>query len=704
MKHILLFLSIAIYSFSYSQSHYCATNENLKDQLRSNPSLITHLQEVERQLQEQMHEGSRASVLTIPVIFHVIYNGDAYGTGENITDEQILSQLDALNRDFNNWNADTIGIPAPFKPLLGNMQVEFCLARFDESGNITSGIERINLPSASYDRTAFETNVKPSTVWNANQYFNIWTGRFTGDLNGVLGYAQFPGMNPSTDGVVLRYDCVGTEGTINAGNELGRVATHEVGHWMGLYHIWGDDGGEPNECAGSDSVGDTPNQRIEYYGRPVHPQVSCSAQNMFMNYMDYVDDSAKFMFSAGQVARARASLLSQRGQLLAASSNCNLDLDAEYIGMLSPSDTECSESILPILIFRNNGKVNITHLEVQYSIDGGTNKLAAWNGNLAPRKTALFSFAKELVPAGAHNIAIFLYNANYRGNDDYALNDNATKNFYTSSNAIVGASTPFMEGFESSVLPLNWSVQNPNFDRTWVVNTAVGGYSTSGQSVSIDNFDNSTNPTNRKDALVTASYNLNATNFPFFEFDVAYATRSSTRVDTLAVYASTDCGYTWNKLWVQGGAQLATQGETNIAFFPTNTQWKTVRIDITPYMYTDNIQFKFENKSGWGNILYIDNVNIRSYGVAIKPNDLSDEDIILYPNPANNFIQVQAMKEIVFPCQYSILNNLGQTLQSGILSNNLEKIDLKNVAVGSYVLQLKKDQAPLSTHSFIIAQ
>jgi hypothetical protein len=311
MKHILLLFSIAIYSFSFSQSHYCATTENLKEQLQSNPSLKTHLEDIERQIQEKINEGSRASILTIPVVFHVLHNGDAYGTGENITDEQILSQLDALNRDFNNRNVDTNRIPAVFKPLLGNMQVEFCLARFDESGNVFSGIVRHNLGIAQWDRTMLETNGKPNTIWNPNQYYNIWTARFTGDLNGVLGYAQFPGMSPSTDGVVLRYDCVGTTGVINTGNEMGRVATHETGHWMGLYHIWGDDGGEPNECAGSDSVGDTPNQRIEYYGRPTHPQVSCSAQNLFMNYMDYVDDSAKVMFSQGQVDRARAALLSQ---------------------------------------------------------------------------------------------------------------------------------------------------------------------------------------------------------------------------------------------------------------------------------------------------------------------------------------------------------------------------------------------------------
>ncbi len=694
MKKILLALFSILSLNSFAQSHYCAATENLKDQLRLNPSLYLHLQEVEQQIQDQMAAGSRAAVLNIPVVFHVIHNGDAYGTGENITDEQVLSQLDALNRDFNNWNADTINLPSVFKPLLGNMQVSFCLARFDESGNIFSGIVRHDLGVTAWDRTAMETTGKPSTIWNPNQYFNIWTARFTGDLNGVLGYAQFPGMNPTTDGVVLRYDCVGTVGPRNIGNELGRVATHEVGHWMGLYHIWGDDGGEPNECVGSDSVGDTPNQRIEFYGRPTHPQVSCSAQNLFMNYMDYVDDSAKFMFTNGQVTRARASLLSQRGQLLAASSNCNLNLDAEYIGLLSPSDTACTNNMLPVIQFRNNGKVPITYLEAIYSIDGGTNKTAPWYGNLSPRQTAYFSLPIEAVSMGAHTISIFLYNANSRGNDDYTSNDNGSKSFYMSGLGSLGTGTPMSENFESSVLPTNWSIVNPNGDRTWSINTTVGAYGTSAQCISFDNFDISSNPTNRIDGLITASYNLAGTNFPYLDFDVAYAPRSSTRNDTMNVYASLDCGHSWTKLWKQGGTELATQTELNTLFYPTSSQWKTVRLDLTPFMYASTIEFKFENKSGWGNMLYLDNVNIRSYGVGIQQEEMKFDQVSFYPNPTSTYVEVQTGESALFPMQYEIYNTFGQSVLQGTLTKNQEKIDVSSLQNACYIIQLQ------NTHAF----
>lgn len=689
MRNLLLAISLFIFFNNYGQSTYCAATENLKEQLIANPNLILHLKDVERQIQDKMNEGSRASILTIPVVFHVLHNGDAYGTGENISDEQILSQLDALNRDFNNRNADTSRIPSVFKPLLGNMQVEFCLARFDESGVLISGILRHNLGQAAWDRTMLETNAKPNTILNANFYLNIWTARLTGDLNGVLGYAQFPGMAASTDGVVLRYDCVGTTGIINPGNELGRVATHEVGHWMGLYHIWGDDGGMPDECAGSDSIGDTPNQRVEYYGKPTHPQVSCSVQNLFMDYMDYVDDSAKVMFTNGQVNRARATLLAYRGQLLASSTKCNLNLDAEFVSFLSPSDTECSANLLPILKFRNNAKTKITYLEVVYSIDGGLNKIAKWYGNLNPRESANIRLFKETLAVGNHTISSYFSNINLSGNDDYTLNDNATKNFYVTGTGSVATTTTLSEGFEDVTLPIDWTIENPNIDRTWTITNAVGAYGTSVQSIYFDNFNNLSNPTNRIDALLSPVCYLSSTNnYPYLEFDVAYATRNTTRMDTLTLYASTDCGHSWNQLWQQGGNTLATQPETNVAFYPTSSQWKTIKVDINPFVTMDQIQFKFVNKSGWGNNLYLDNVNIKSYGVGIQE-QLNQPDLIkIYPNPANTNFHISSENNHVFPINYILLNHLGQELLTGWCYTSQDIIDIQNLNAGVYLIKM----------------
>jgi len=139
---------------------------------------------------------------------------------------------------------------------------------------------------------------------------------------GTLGYAQFPGGSASTDGVVCDYQYFGTNGTATAPFNKGRTATHEVGHWLNLRHIWGDDG---TGCTGSDQVTDTPNAAGPNYGCPAFPTVTCSNGpngDMFMNYMDYTDDACMFMFSSGQVSRmqalfatggARASLLTSNG-------------------------------------------------------------------------------------------------------------------------------------------------------------------------------------------------------------------------------------------------------------------------------------------------------------------------------------------------------------------------------------------------------
>jgi hypothetical protein len=158
-----------------------------------------------------------------------------------------------------------------------------------------------------------------SNAWDRNKYLNIWVCDISG---GILGYAQFPGGSASTDGVVVDYQYFGTIGTATAPFNKGRTATHEVGHWLNLYHIWGDDG---TGCTGSDLVSDTPNQADQNYGCPAFPQVSCSNGpngDMFMNYMDYTDDACMFMFSTGQATRmqalfaaggARASLLTSNG-------------------------------------------------------------------------------------------------------------------------------------------------------------------------------------------------------------------------------------------------------------------------------------------------------------------------------------------------------------------------------------------------------
>jgi hypothetical protein len=320
MKQIFTFLFalLALQQSALAQ-RICGTTEYQQMLEQQDPSIINRREEIEQFTRDYLinnPQGDRALV-TIPVVVHVVYNT----TAENISDAQIQSQITVLNQDFRRLNADVANTPSAFSGLVGDANIEFCLATTDPNGNPTNGVLRV--PTSA---TSFSTNntVKSSTsggsnAWNASRYLNMWVCDISGS---ILGYAQFPGGSASTDGVVIDYQYFGTNGTATAPFNKGRTATHEVGHWLNLFHIWGDDG---TGCTGSDQVTDTPNAAGSNVGCPAFPRVTCSNGpngDMFMNYMDYTDDACMYMFSNGQVARmqalfatggARASLLTSNG-------------------------------------------------------------------------------------------------------------------------------------------------------------------------------------------------------------------------------------------------------------------------------------------------------------------------------------------------------------------------------------------------------
>ncbi len=250
-------------------------------------------------------------IITIPVVVHVVYNTAA----QNISDAQIASQIRILNEDYRMQNADRSGIPDPFKPLAADAKIEFKLAVRDPDGNSTNGITRTFTRERSFD--SFSDSVKFNSTggkdaWPRDKYLNMWVCDLS---SGLLGYAQFPGGAAATDGVVMDYQYFGDIGTATAPFDKGRTTTHEVGHWLNLRHIAGDDFGA---CTGSDQIDDTPNQADQNFGRPIFPHITCGNGpdgDMFMNYMDYVDDVAMFMFTADQVARMRAALDGPRASI-----------------------------------------------------------------------------------------------------------------------------------------------------------------------------------------------------------------------------------------------------------------------------------------------------------------------------------------------------------------------------------------------------
>ncbi|MBD2099964.1 zinc metalloprotease [Leptolyngbya sp. FACHB-261] len=258
---------------------------------------------------------ARSGVTTIPVVVHVVYNSGQLE--QNISEAQIKSQIDVLNRDFRKQNPDIASIPDAFKSLAGDARIEFELASTDPNGNPTNGITRTATAATAFTQ---DDQVKSAATggadpWSTDRYLNIWVCQLGG---GLLGYAQFPGGPAATDGVVITHTGFGTTGTAAAPFNLGRTTTHEVGHWLNLRHIWGDDQDEANQCSGSDLVGDTPNQAGPNYGKPAFPSVTCGNGpngDMFMNYMDYTDDAAMFMFTNEQITRMQATLDSERKSL-----------------------------------------------------------------------------------------------------------------------------------------------------------------------------------------------------------------------------------------------------------------------------------------------------------------------------------------------------------------------------------------------------
>lgn len=241
----------------------------------------------------QRNQGARATgTLLIPVVVHVVYRTGS----QNISDEQVLTQIRVLNEDFGRTNQDQDNT----WPQATNTEIQFCLASIDPDGNPTNGITRTQTRKRTFSFSRDDVKFNSTggkDAWPAGEYMNIWVC----DLErGLLGYAQFPGGAASTDGIVVDYQYFGTIGTATAPFDLGRTCTHEVGHWLNLRHIWGD-----GPCGVDDFVGDTPESDAPNYAC-AKGHISCGTTDMVENYMDYSDDACMNLFTADQSTRMRA--------------------------------------------------------------------------------------------------------------------------------------------------------------------------------------------------------------------------------------------------------------------------------------------------------------------------------------------------------------------------------------------------------------
>lgn len=267
----------------------CASHDVLLNKLNEDPDLAKRMSEIESFTDKALAEGRLVNgKIEIPVVVNVLYKTAA----ENISLAQIQSQIDVLNKDFNATNSDYNNVPSLFSGVKANVGISFVL----------ESVVRKSTTKSSWrtDDSMKKSNKGGIAPTNPTTNLNIWVCNLSG---GILGYAQFPGGAAATDGVVIDNNAMGTVGSASAPFNLGRTATHEVGHWLNLRHIWGD------ASCGSDLVSDTPTHNTANYGCPSFPHYStCSGSpiEMTMNYMDYTNDACMYMFSNGQKSRMLA--------------------------------------------------------------------------------------------------------------------------------------------------------------------------------------------------------------------------------------------------------------------------------------------------------------------------------------------------------------------------------------------------------------
>jgi len=318
MKKVIGFTIILLFSNTLFAQKRCGTTDYLHLLENNHPEIRDEKINLEKDIQKWIKDNAKyqlKSIITIPIVVHVVYNSPQ----QNISDQQIQSQITVLNNDYRRTNIDAMMTPSVWTSVAADCEIEFCLASTDPNGNNTNGITRTQTSQSSFSMQGDPVKDASSggkDAWPNDDYLNIWVCNLGSSL---LGYATPPfGNIGSDDGVVIGYNYFGTQGTVQSPYNKGRTTTHEVGHWLNLEHLWGGGWGS----CGNDNVSDTPTQEEENYSCPSFPHNanSCGTTNadgdMFMNYMDYTNDACMNMFTQGQKIRMIAAINQSRQNLL----------------------------------------------------------------------------------------------------------------------------------------------------------------------------------------------------------------------------------------------------------------------------------------------------------------------------------------------------------------------------------------------------
>lgn len=619
LKYKFLFLLVFVTSWVRSQDKVpCISAELRKDKERAHPEILSGRIMMEREISsyisgKQLYKTQTSPVI-IPVVFHIIHEDGE----ENISDAQVKDQIRILNEDYQRKNADASQTPAPFAAVAANCEIEFRLATKDPQGNCTNGIVRV----FSHFTNGARDNVKSLSYWNSSRYLNIWVVKSIKPYKDgtVLGYAQFPGGDPATDGVVLRHDVIGTIGTAATGFgpiDKGRSATHEVGHWLNLYHTWGDDDGE---CFGSDEVSDTPNQADASKGCSTFPLTDkCTQGNgvMFMNYMDYTDGHCMNLFTQGQKARMLASLSLYRSSLTSSSNLIATGTDILYTPVCAPKAwfTSSTNMACPgTSIIFNDNSYNGTPKNWQWSFPGGI-------ADDATIKDPTVVYPKP----GLYSVSLTVSNTQGAGSV-------TRTSFIRIPDKSLAYTLPYYQDFSTANFKKEeWIIENDDNGPTWTrensVTAALDGR------MGIRNF--AVEYPKMKDVLTTPFFSLKGVSSPVLSFKLAYKRKSDKSIDQLYVYVSTDCGKSW---FLRPSVSLSGSDTSSSEFTPNPLQWKNISVPLTPFAQQPGVLIKFVFVNGDGNNVYIDDLSLSSS--AGNQAKAAEFGLILFPNPSNSLARV----------------------------------------------------------------
>lgn len=640
----------------------------------------------------------------IAIVIHVIHNGEPYGEGVNITDEQILSQIEVLNEDFQRQNADTINTQPEFLGIASKMNVEFVLARQTKDGDPTTGILRTQGNKTSYGITVSERELLSSfSHWDPNIYLNIWVTDLTSPFIGLAQFPDldFPGLgeepnkdNEATDGMVVDFTVFGSVAKVPGLDlqpkySLGRTSTHEVGHFLGLKHVWGDATGTAG-CAVDDYVSDTPNSSNDYSGEctPADHQ-SCGTNDMFENFLNYTNDQCMNIFTAEQVVRMqtimedaprRASLLNSFGTEYPGSEYFDMAINK----IKSPGKVLCDNELDIVLEIKNNGTIPVKNFDIIYNLNGQEQTYTYTGDTLLSGQLMEITINQSTIDNGNYFLTAMLSNIPGDINESNNKKDHA----FAADNQ--QDFIPLREQFSDDDLnSTGWITINEDNNIGWEI--AEVPLKTSDNTAAFINFFNYEDK-GQQDWLISPALDFSGAMEASLFFRATYAKNLDFN-DQLRVLASDNCGVSFDDILnIYTSNDLSVTNSEESWKPKGQNDWKTHSLNLNKYAGKQNIRLAFLAINDFGNNIYLDDIELfaTSEDEVVKT---AQNSFTLYPNPSDNgnvklsFNTSERQEIIVF-----IYDQMGKLMTMNEYPNTLNQTyeyDLTGLRSGVYLIYAK---------------